>query len=476
MLKQSYTADNFEHIFDIENRKSNIKDYLGVHYAEVLAQIKTLDSQSSQIRRKKISARTEKEIQLLNSNKQKREDLTVKKKEIQRNELEKISKKVNSKDFKFSLEKNGDKIFVIQNSKEAFFAIKQLQYNIRKTFKVKQSSRHLVLSQIKLLLNENSPKYLIRTDVSKFFESIPQDRLLKKIKNTTLLNIQSKKFITQILDDFNSKKDTEIIEENKGIPRGVGISSYLSELYMKDIDNQIKNLDDVIYYARYVDDILIVISPKIPKRNITDYFSDIKLFFDKEDLTIHTSGDKYKLIDLSEKVTANKHHKFTYLGYTLNIEQKPNDSITTTFGLSQNKKDRIEKRVSKCIEHFNKRSKYDIKTARKELLMCLRFLTSNTKLSSAKSRVKIGIYYSNDLLDESKKKEIKTIDSKFKGSWLSSISPYEKQFDSPQKKNEYTENLKEAIKKRYSFFKGFEEKTYHSFSRDDLKTIKMILK
>ena len=51
-----------------------------------------------------------------------------------------------------------------------------------------------------------------------------------------------------------------------------------------------------------------------------------------------------------------------------------------------------------------------------------------------------------------------------------------RQVSGTEKKNEYTEKLKKSIKKRYSFFKGFEEKTYHSFSKDNLETIKMILK
>jgi hypothetical protein len=66
--------------------------------------------------------------------------------------------------------------------------------------------------------------------------------------------------ISQILEDYNSKKDTATIKHEKGVPRGVGISSYLSELYMENIDNEIRNLQDVIYYARYVDDIFIIIS------------------------------------------------------------------------------------------------------------------------------------------------------------------------------------------------------------------------
>jgi hypothetical protein len=240
MLNQSFTSDNFEKIYDIENRKSSIIAYLGEEYKEVLTKIKFLQNEVTQIKRKKLVDRSDKENQELIEKKQNIEKLIAEKKEIQLKEFEKISKNVNNKNFIFDLQTKNDNIFVIQNTRDAFFAIKQLQYNVRKTFKVKQSSRHLILSQIKLLLNDSSPKYVIRTDVSKFFESILQDKLFDKINQNTLLSVQSKKFIRQILDDYNAKKDTTNINVDKGVPRGVGISSYLSELYMKDIDNQIK--------------------------------------------------------------------------------------------------------------------------------------------------------------------------------------------------------------------------------------------
>ena len=350
MLNQSFTADNFENIYDIENRKSTITEYLGTEYKDILAQIKSLQDENSQIKRKKLSDRTDDEKQILIDNKQKKDELAVKKKEIRHNELYRISKEVNSNHFKFDLRPTGDNIFVIQDTREAFFTIKQLQYNVRKTFKVKQSSRHLILSQIKLLLNDSSPKYVIRSDVSKFFESIPQDKLFKKINNNTLLNTQSKKFIKQIIEDYNSKKDTTKIGVDKGVPRGVGISSYLSELYMKDIDNQICNMQDVIYYARYVDDIFIIISPKLPRKNIDNYFTKIKEIVNKEDLSLKDIGDdKCNLFDLS--VTNMSEKIITYLGYALHIKRQSNNT-SVLFGLSEAKKEKIKNRITKCFQNF----------------------------------------------------------------------------------------------------------------------------
>ena len=482
MLNQSFTTDNFENIYDIENRKNSIAIYLGTKYSKILSLIKKIQVEIAKITNKKPANRTVFENYFLTKYQDAIGRLLIYKKEIQHAELEKISKKINSKNFKFDLQlhEQDDNIFVIQDTKEAFFAIKQLQYNIRKTFKVKQSSRHLILSQIKLLLNDSSPKYVIRTDISKFFESIPQDKLLEKINNNTLLSSQSKKFIKQILEDYNNKKDKTKIEVDKGVPRGVGISAYLSELYMKDFDNRIRNMQDVVYYARYVDDIFIVISPSLPKKCVGRYFVEIKRIIEKEELTLHTKGNKCNLFDLSEKVKVNTHSKLTYLGYEIHIEQfqgkNKSARIKTIFGLSQNKKDKIENRVLKSIEYFNNKSKYDIKTARKELLLCLRFLCTNTKLSGAKNRVKVGIFYSNNLLDKDYEKDINALDNKLKGNWLRKISPYDNLFTNQTDKQHYVDNLKNCITTRFRFSKGFTNKTYHIFSRNDLKTIKSILK
>ena len=470
MLNQSFTADNFENIYDIENRKSSITEYLGEEYKEILVLIKSLQGEVAQIKRKKLTDRNDEENQALVENKLKIDKLIADKKEIQLKEFERISKTVNSKNFRFDLQTKPDDIFVIQNTREAFFAIKQLQYNVRKTFKVKQSSRHLILSQIKLLLNDSSPKYVIRTDVSKFFDSIPQDKLFKRINENTLLSAQSKKFIEQILEDYNNKKDTTKFDIKKGVPRGVGISSYLSELYMKYIDNQINNMQDVVYYARYVDDIFIIISPILPKKNIDTYFSKIKGIVSKEGLLLKDIGDpKCNLLDLSVPNMSEK--TITYLGYSLYIKREGNKT-SIKFGLSAIKKEKIKNRITMCFERFNKVNKYGIKQARNELLLSLQFLCSNTKLSGAKSRVKTGIFYSNDLLDNECFNDILEIDD-FLG--IQQLSIHDKLFTSENEKQLFENKLKAFIIRNVIFSKGFTDKTYHTFSKNELKTIKKIL-
>ena len=181
--------------------------------------------------------------------------LVEQKKDVLRNYLETLDKQINAYGFKFSLNK-----FVADNDKEVYtldiashthlFAIKQLQYNIRHTFKVKQSNRHSILANVKTFLNSNIPVYVIRTDISSFYESIPHNRLMPMIFGNTLLSNKSKAFIKGILGEYENIKDHALVSPFQGIPRGIGISSYLSELYMRDIDTNIACRKEVMYYAR----------------------------------------------------------------------------------------------------------------------------------------------------------------------------------------------------------------------------------
>ena len=69
------------------------------------------------------------------------------------------------------------------------------------------------------MLSDKFPKYLIKTDFSSFYESIPRDKIWKKINDNPLLTLTSKKTIKQILYEYGKLSGQE-----KGLPRGVGES------------------------------------------------------------------------------------------------------------------------------------------------------------------------------------------------------------------------------------------------------------
>ncbi|WP_031221147.1 antiviral reverse transcriptase Drt3a, partial [Asticcacaulis benevestitus] len=173
-----------------------------------------------------------------------------------------------------------------------------------------------------------------------------------------------------------------------GVPRGIGISAYLCEIYMRSFDEQIKAMPHVLFYARYVDDIIIVAYKPV-------IGTALKLFSGIKD-TI----SKYKLSRNKDKthcysVDGTKAYKMDFLGYTISFGQG-----TIKFNWTQEKLDRYKSRIDLTINAYLKNSKSNEKKARNIFLKRARFLTSNTRLHNNKRNSVVGIYFSNTLLTE----------------------------------------------------------------------------
>ena len=122
----------------------------------------------------------------------------------------------------------GKQSYKFENNAQNFFISKKIQDNINKTYHVKQASRYAILSELINHLEDNFPKYVIRTDIKTFMNQFLK-KILDKINNDYLLSIKQK-FIQQIFTSYNTLTGQTNPETAKGVPRGVGISAYLSEL------------------------------------------------------------------------------------------------------------------------------------------------------------------------------------------------------------------------------------------------------
>lgn len=395
MLDQSFSDSNFNLIFLKENRKGSIsKKHLNQEYFDKHEQFKTVLNEKIDL--KKTRALTKEELDSFAE----RLEIINKAKEEIRNELfSEYSKIINNEDDKFCFEIKYDKqnkIYTTKKDGVHFFAIKQLQRNLNKTFKVIQADRNRIIKQVYNLISDGFPKVIIRTDIHKFYESIAQKELFEKLENNTLLSPLSKKLLKRLFFEFERIKDLSVMEVGRGIPRGFGVSAYLSELYMREIDDEIKSLPDVIFYARYVDDIIIIFSPKT-KSQVRDYKAEIKKIINDGKLEINDDfegrKDKTHILDLTkEKLT--KREKLTFLGYEFQINQ----NLDVKIELSQEKIIRYIKRIKLSIEAYNKDSRFNEKIARKMLLDRMKFLTGNYSLNHNKKGVNAGIFYSNQML------------------------------------------------------------------------------
>jgi len=414
MLDQSFSAHNLEIIFDLENRKGNIDiNWMPEEYRMAALEMKELRHQIRELKTKG-RRKTMEDIERIDALGEQYKKAKEKKESSRQIFLKNCEETINSKDFRFTMSKYYDadsdkEVFKLNaDTPSVFFALKQLQYNIHKTFKVKQANRHAILCDVKALLHTKMPLHIVRTDISSFYESIPHAILMERIEGNTLLSYKSKAFIRAILKLYDDCKDTSLVPPGIGVPRGVGISPLLSEIYVRDLDAHIKSFIGTQFYARYVDDIFIILT-SLPEgqKDSKDFFMALQNIYGKFGLTLKDETDpkkKCKLLDVNHEETFAS---FDYLGYRITITRNKKNQTDACFGLSEKKVDHFKEKVDHIVTHFENRSKVNIKEAYKDLFDLLNYITGNTKLFKSKSGVKVGLYYNNDLLD--KKEDLDTL-------------------------------------------------------------------
>jgi len=105
--------------------------------------------------------------------------------------------------------------------------------------------------------------YFIKFDVSKYFYSIDQYKLIeiigKKIKDSDLMTLLEKiiyshkeERIPAHIENFNFE------EQRKGIPIGNLLSQLFANIYLNELDYFVKHNLKIEHYVRYVDDFVII--------------------------------------------------------------------------------------------------------------------------------------------------------------------------------------------------------------------------
>ena len=107
--------------------------------------------------------------------------------------------------------------------------LRKLYNNIKRIYGVEQANRNQIVKQMVSLLKDESPKWIVRLDVRSFFESIDRTRLIVRFQEDGRLNYQSISLLANLFSH-------PVISSEGGLPRGLSISSVMSELYLKYID------------------------------------------------------------------------------------------------------------------------------------------------------------------------------------------------------------------------------------------------
>lgn len=374
-----------------------------------------------------------------------RERLRTKKETAIEDGLNEISRSVVNGKHKISLQLSGapggKPVYKIDESAASFFAVKQVQRNISRLYKVKQGNRNDIVCQVRDGLRDKFPKKVVTTDFKDFYESIPRDRLLKKIDRDQLLAPTSRKIIKQIFQEYKMLTGSVL-----GIPRGVGVSAYLAELFAREFDRRIKMNEDIVYYARYVDDTFIIFAPDPDRAQSTNYLKWIEEIAKEMNVSLNPK----KTAETNMLAPASK--VFEYLGYKFTAA-----GGGVSIRMSQKKKLRYKKRLLDSFKDYEKKSHYNEKKARKLLVKRLRFLAGNTRLLNSKRNALVGVYYSNRHL--SVLSDLKGLDAQLKylSARITKLS------------------LKNKLSK-ISFESGFKDITFSRFSIGDLSEIVQVWK
>ena len=426
MLDQSFSYENFRILLDVENRKGRYLEDKVFFDSDIFIKSREISDliieKNKEINNEKYIVKSIKKIEdrdytLLDKLNVEKDELKKSREQALEDILIEIAERTDVEDYELKIKKGqikwGSQLYEIEHNPENYFVTKQLQRNIFKTFKVKQANRKVIIDQLRLLLDDGFPKLIIRTDIKKFYESIPHKELLAKIEENSLLSYPSKKMIKRVLNQYwgilVADGTKTVNDERVGIPRGIGFSAYLAELYLRGFDKKIKSLSNVTYYCRYVDDIIIIITPKHRNetKTVSTYQNEIKrILLSSTKLKINTT--KTKVIDLTPK---NKERKksiiylLTYLGYKFKISfTKKTDSITKDkleICMSDDKIQRYKNKIDTAFDDYNSAIiKYTLvkNPTERMLLKRMKFLTNNHQLFRRKSNVFIGVYFSNEYL------------------------------------------------------------------------------
>lgn len=360
-----------------------------------------------------------------------------------------------------SLTIKGHRAFA-SNNLDTVLVSQIVKLELKRCYRLYPANRDVIIEQIKGLLDNGMSKIVIRADIRSFFESIPQQGLVSKLADDGFVSKKTVKYLKELFYAYNDKAENK---EGMGLPRGLSFSSHLAELFMRPIDERIRQTEGVYYYKRYVDDILIVADPA--KGDEEYYWDVVDGIFKERGLALHNGSEK-KYIACWDGTTMEK--EFDYLGYKFVYRKGKLDVC-----LSQKRYlkyiiliDAIFEIYAKC-SHYRKRvESNDTNGSRRgadalhQLFDRLEALTSNGMLSGRKNLVATGVYYSNKHLTNLAQLEeldgylAEKIDSKETFCPPANLFNYGKD-------NGYKKNVDLIVSKLhgFSFVRGFKERRIH---------------
>lgn len=244
--------------------------------------------------------------------------------------------------------------------------IRKLSANIMHSYRLKPTNRNMIVCQIKQLLDSASPLCIMRKDVHHFFESVDPHKVLEKMRTDSRVALQTIQLCDILL------KEASFIGAN-GMPRGLSISSAMTEFLMHKFDYTFTKLPNTLLYNRYVDDIILI------STNQCD-IADTQRLFDEslEIVGLEENTEKRYSLTFDDWHSGKE---FEYLGYSFTYTAKG-----INVRIADKKLKRIKSRITKAFKDFVKTGDESMLFDRIQFLACISFIKS-----SSLRKVKVGL-------------------------------------------------------------------------------------
>ncbi|HBO2259679.1 antiviral reverse transcriptase Drt3a [Pseudomonas aeruginosa] len=341
--------------------------------------------------------------------------------------------------------------------------LRKLNRNLREHARVSAESRDAIIANIAELVREGVEYRIYRLDIKGFYESISSDYACALIDKLVLLSQPTKRHIKSILDLNLSLGGT-------GVPRGFALSATIAEIVMKDFDRAIKSIDGVFFYARYVDDIIILTDrTELPYRFIKKVKQSLPsgMYLNrKKQIICETNGDVTPHKSTAEPVVEVD---FEYLGYRF-IVSSPLQNNKKRAGqhfrdvrldIAESKVKKTKTRLCRALMSFNQNRDFSLLVSR------IKFLASNFSVIDAdRDRKRLaGIFYNYHRVDAARSVSLQKLDSYLVKIVSSGHGKISDEFYSKTTLSQRRELLS------ISFRRGFSTKIFLHFSHSRLKAI-----
>lgn len=161
------------------------------------------------------------------------------------------------------------------------------------------------------LFNDNNHGFLLKTDISAYFEHIIIEKLILILASLGVKKITLDK-LSSLLNSWHDRI---------GIPQGYDASSFLGNIYLHEIDDAM--IRSGFNYYRYADDIRVFAETEDEARSAIEKITE--LF---RPLNLHLSGGKTRIIDYEEhKRKVNEYSsEMDAINYSINVNHSTLDS------------------------------------------------------------------------------------------------------------------------------------------------------